>query len=116
MVKIVVLSDTHLPKRARQLPAALWREIDLAEIVFHAGDWVDSATLDAISARASRLVAVFGNNDGDDLRRRLPEVARTTVDGLEIAVVHETGVAPGREERMDALYPGIDVLFFGHSH
>ena len=38
------------------------------------------------------------------------------MDGLRIAVVHETGAAKGREERCDAAYPDVDVLVFGHSH
>ena len=72
--------------------------------------------LDELEARAARLVGVYGNNDGPDLRARLPEVARVDVDGLRLAVVHETGQAGGRERRMDRLFPDTDVLVFGHSH
>ena len=113
---LVLLSDTHLPKRAKALPDPLWRAIDAADVVIHAGDWVDEATLDALEARARRLVGVFGNNDGPDLRARLPEVAREEIAGLRIAVVHETGAAQGRERRMDARFGDVDVLVFGHSH
>ena len=80
------------------------------------GDWVDVATLDAIEARAARLIGVYGDNDGADLRARLPEVARAAIEGLRFGVVHETGTAAGRERRMDAEYDGCDVLVFGHSH
>ena len=38
------------------------------------------------------------------------------MDGLPIAVVHETGAAKGREERCEAAFPEADVLVFGHSH
>lgn len=113
---LLLIADTHLPKRAKALPDAVWREVDAADIVVHAGDWVDEATLDALEARAKRLVGVFGNNDGPGLRARLPEVARFEVDGLRFAVVHETGSAAGRERRADAAYPDTDVLVFGHSH
>ena len=82
----------------------------------HAGDWVDVALLDELEARSRRLVACYGNNDGPELRRRLPEVARTEVDGLRLAVVHETGGKQGRERRCAAAYPDADVLVFGHSH
>lgn len=67
----------------------------------HAGDWVDVATLDRLQARSRRLVAVHGNNDGPELRARLPEVARADLGGVRLAVVHETGPARGREARCD---------------
>jgi putative phosphoesterase len=72
--------------------------------------------LDALEDRAARLVGVWGNNDGPPLRERLPEVARVQLDGLRLAVVHETGAAAGRERRCAAAYPDVDVLVFGHSH
>ena len=89
---------------------------DEADVVIHAGDWVDAATLDLLEARSRRLVGVWGNNDGPELRRRLPEVARVELGGLRFAVVHETGGAAGRERRCDELFPDVDVLVFGHSH
>ena len=115
-MRLVVLADTHVPKRARDLPEQLWRDIDRADLVVHAGDWVDESLLDSLEARASRLVAVWGNNDGPALRRRLPEIARVDIDGLRLAVVHETGARTGRETRADRSFPDTDVLVFGHSH
>jgi uncharacterized protein len=94
----------------------VWAAVDSVDVVVHAGDWVSVELLDALEARAARLVAVFGNNDGAQLRARLPEVARVRLDGLVLAVVHETGAAPGRERRCAAAYPDVDVLVFGHSH
>ncbi len=111
-----MMSDTHLPKRARELPAPLLAETERADVVLHAGDWVDTATLDLLQARSRRLVAVYGNNDGPELRARLPEVARADLGGLRFGVVHETGAAQGREARCAARFPGLDVLVFGHSH
>lgn len=70
--------------------------------VLHAGDWVDESLLDAMTARARRLIGVYGNNDGPALRARLPEVARVDLDGLRVAVVHETGPRTGREQRCAA--------------
>lgn len=115
-MKLVLISDTHLPVRARDLPAPLWEAVDAADVVVHAGDWVSVDLLDALEARAARLVAVYGNNDGAALRARLPEVARVELDGVRLAVVHETGPAAGRERRCAAAYVDDDVLVFGHSH
>ena len=113
---MVLLADTHVPKRAHDLPPALWSAIETADLVIHAGDWVDVRLLDALEHRARRLVGVVGNNDGPALRARLPEVARIEVEGIRVAVVHETGAAAGREASMDAAFPDTDVLVFGHSH
>jgi len=110
------MADTHVPKRARDLPERLWRAVDGADVVVHAGDWVDVALFDQLEQRAARLVGVYGNNDGPALRARLPEVARVELDGVRLAVVHETGAAAGREARCARRFPDVDVLVFGHSH
>lgn len=116
MTRLLLLADTHLPKRARELPAEVWRAVEDADLVVHAGDWVEEPLLDDLEVRSRRLLAVHGNNDGPALRRRLPEVARADVDGVRLAVVHETGPATGREARCDEAFPDDDVLVFGHSH
>ncbi|MGS2590537.1 metallophosphoesterase family protein [Streptomyces hebeiensis] len=113
---LLLMSDTHLPRRAGRLPDELLARAERADVVLHAGDWVDVATLDLLEARARRLVGVWGNNDGPELRARLPEVARVELGGLRFGVVHETGPAQGRERRCAERFPGLDVLVFGHSH
>jgi len=115
-MKVLLLADTHVPRRARDLPDRVWAEVRAADVVVHAGDWVEPGLLDLLEQRARRLVAVFGNNDGAELRRRLPEVARETIGGVRFAVVHETGDAKGRERRCQEMYGDVDVLVFGHSH
>ena len=115
-MRLLLLADTHVPRRARDLPPAVWEQVDAADVVVHAGDWVDVALLDALEARARRLVACWGNNDGPELRARLPEVARVELDSVRLAVVHETGPSARREQRMDLAHPDVDVLVFGHSH
>jgi uncharacterized protein len=115
-VRLLLLADTHVPRRARDLPAQVWAEVAKADVVFHAGDWVAPELLDALKAKAARLVACWGNNDGPVLRSRLPERADVLLGGLHFTVVHETGSATGREARMARLYPDSDVLVFGHSH
>jgi putative phosphoesterase len=114
--RLLIMSDTHLPRRAKDLPPQLWAEAEQADVVIHAGDWVDVALLDELERRCSRVVGCYGNNDGPPLRARLPEVATVTLDGLRLAVVHETGQSQGREARCDRAFADIDVLVFGHSH
>jgi putative phosphoesterase len=115
-MQVVLLSDTHLPVRAKKLPAQLWAAIEASDVVIHAGDWVSVALLDELEGRSRQLIGCWGNNDGPELRARLPEVARVSLDGLSVAVVHETGASKGREERCEKAYPDVDLLVFGHSH
>ncbi|WP_107654611.1 metallophosphoesterase family protein [Nocardia suismassiliense] len=115
-MRLLIMSDTHVPKRARDLPEQLWRAVDEADVVVHAGDWVEVGLLDRLEARGKRLIGVYGNNDGPPLRARLPEIARAELAGVRLAVVHETGAAKGREQRCARDFPDTDVLVFGHSH
>ncbi len=114
-MRLLVLADTHLPRRAKDLPAAVWAAAGAADLIVHAGDWVEVGVLDDLQSHAE-VLGCWGNNDGWDLRERLPEVARATVEGVRLAVVHDTGPSTGRDERMAAAYPDVDVLVFGHSH
>lgn len=113
--RLLLLADTHVPKRARALPAAVRRMASDVDLIVHAGDWVEESVLDDLLA-IGPVLGVWGNNDGENLRARLPEVARAEIEGVRLAVVHETGAAAGREKRMDAAYPDTDLLVFGHSH
>ena len=115
-MRLVLISDTHLPHRGRDLPEPVWAAVESADAVIHAGDWVNTELLDALEARSTRLIGCWGNNDGHELRSRLPERADVTLAGVRFTVVHETGAAAGRDARMAARYPETDVLVFGHSH
>lgn len=113
--RLLLISDTHIPGRARRLPDAVVRLADAADLIIHAGDWVAASVLDELETHG-QVLGVYGNNDGADLRERLPEIAHRTIEGLRFAVVHETGDAKTRERRMDAAFPDAEVLVFGHSH
>ncbi len=115
-MRLLLLADTHVPRRARDLPGRVWEEVAQADVVVHAGDWVVPALLDELAGKSARLVACWGNNDGPELRSRLPERADVVLGGVHFTVVHETGGTAGRESRMSRRYPDTDVLVFGHSH
>ncbi len=113
--RLLLVADTHVPKRARALPVEVRRAAAGADLIVHAGDWVDESVLDELVG-IGPLLGVWGNNDGPALRGRLPEIARADIEGVRVAVVHETGASAGREKRMDAAFPDTDLLVFGHSH
>lgn len=113
--RLLLISDTHIPGRARRLPDPVLRAADDADLIVHAGDWVSAGVLDELLDHGD-VLGVIGNNDGGDLATRLPEFASQVVDGVRLGVVHETGDAKRREARMSERYPDLDVLVFGHSH
>lgn len=115
-MRLLLIADTHVPKRARNLPPAVWDAVARADVVLHAGDWVEPSLLDELEDRSRRLVGCWGNNDGDELRARLPERADVDLGGLRFTIVHEAGASEGLDARMARLYPDTDVLVFGHSH
>lgn len=115
-MRLVLLADTHVPARARDLPSEVWAAVDAADVVVHAGDWISQDFHAVLSGRAAQLVGCAGNNDSPALTRLLPAVATVELDGVRLGVVHQTGPATGREARCDRDHPGLDVLVFGHSH
>ena len=116
-MRLLLLADTHVPARARDLPPEVWAAVDEANLVIHAGDWVSVELLDRLEARAEILVGVHGNNDGPELRARLPEVQRFDVSGLQVARRPRNRASrTGREARADARFPLDNLVIFGHSH
>jgi uncharacterized protein len=112
---VVVLADTHIgPQSARRLPPAVYAALDEADLVLHAGDVVTAAVLEELAGFAPTL-AVLGNND-TELVGGLPEQRVFTVDGLQIAMVHDSGDRKGREARLHRRFPTADLVVFGHSH
>lgn len=115
MTEIVVLADTHIRRNStRRLPAAVYAALERADLVLHAGDVVTGDVLDELGGFAPTL-AVLGNNDGE-LAGRLPAERSFTVDGLTIAMVHDSGARQGREARLRRRFPAADLVVFGHSH
>jgi putative phosphoesterase len=116
--RVVVLSDTHLvePGRPgrRDLPEAVWSWIARADVLLHAGDVLDTATLDVLG-RDVPLHAVLGNND-TGLVGVLPETRVVEVAGVRIGMVHDSGPRAGRPSRLRRRFPDCPVVVFGHSH
>jgi putative phosphoesterase len=113
--RLVVMADTHVRDgAARRLPDVLWRAIDGADGVLHAGDVVGNQLLDELEQRVPTW-AVLGNND-HGLETRVPEVLELELDGVRVALVHASGARVGRERRVARRFPDADLVVFGHSH
>jgi predicted phosphodiesterase len=59
----------------------------------------------------------MGNCDAGDIRTwGASDTAVLALGGVPIAMVHDSGLEPGRRERMRKLFPEARVVVFGHSH
>jgi len=87
-----------------------------ADLILHAGDVCTAAVL-AELAEYAPVTAVAGNNDGPDVTEwGAAETAELDLDGLSVAMVHDSGAASGRLLRMRRRFPRADLVVFGHSH
>jgi hypothetical protein len=87
-----------------------------ADLILHAGDVCTALVLQELTEYAP-VVAVLGNNDAQDVADwGAAETAELDLDGLSVAMVHDTGPAVGRLTRMRRRFPRADLLVFGHSH
>jgi putative phosphoesterase len=112
---VVVLADTHIRRGGtRRLPDGAYAHLEHADVILHAGDVLVGEVLDELSGFAP-VHAVLGNNDAE-LVGVLPETRSLDIDGVRIAMVHDSGPAAGRAGRMRRKFPDADVVVFGHSH
>ncbi len=115
-VKVVVLADTHAPRRWKGASPRVAQCLGEADLILHAGDVCIRDVLDELSSYAP-VLAVRGNNDGPDIAAwGAPDRLVTEIDGLTVGMVHDSGAATGRLPRMRRLFPDCDLVVFGHSH
>jgi putative phosphoesterase len=115
-MRIAVLSDTHGPRHWRQCPAAVAAQLTGIELILHAGDVCTPSVLDELSEFAEVRV-VRGNNDGPDVVAwGAPLTREFEVEGVAVAMIHDSGPAAGRGPRLRKLFPTADLVVFGHSH
>ncbi len=63
------------------------------------------------------MIAVVGNNDGPDVTAwGAAGPPRLDLDGLTVAMIHDSGARAGRLARMRRRFPRADLVVFGHSH
>ena len=115
-MRVVVLSDTHAPRRWKSCPPAVASQLRGADLILHAGDVCTAAVLDEL-AQYAPVTAVVGNNDGPDVAAwGAAETVSLAADGLRVAMIHDSGAAAGRLPRLRARFPDAALVVFGHSH
>jgi putative phosphoesterase len=115
--KIVgLISDTHIPARARSIPKEVFKIFENADFIVHAGDLVELSVIDELEQIAPVLV-VYGNMDGPEIREKVPKINSFNFFDWKIGVMHDPGALFGiRKMREIAEQKGFDVLVYGHTH
>lgn len=113
--RIGVISDTHVPWRARRVPDAVLRHFEDVELILHAGDLSTLAVLDQLSAYAP-AEAVQGNVELPEVQAELPIKRELLVGGVAIGLVHILGERKYYARNARREFPLARVVVFGHSH
>lgn len=113
--RVLVLADTHLRRDwpNRRLPERVRDLCGEADAILHAGDVLEAVHLEDL-ARYAPVHAVRGNNDRT--LEDVPEQLEVDIAGVRIGMIHDSGPAEGRAERLHSRFPEADVVVFGHSH
>lgn len=115
-MRVVVLADTHAPRRWKTCPPRVAEHLRDADVILHAGDVCTPDVLDEL-AEFAPVHVVLGNNDGPDVAEwGAPETLHVELAGLRVAMIHDSGQATGRTARMRRRFPDAALVVFGHSH
>ena len=109
-MRLGVIADTHGLLRPEVFE--VFRAVDH---ILHAGDLGPLDLLDELKTLAP-VTAVYGNTDGVEVRRRLPQVAEIELDGFRVALTHGDQFGSPTADKMHATFPHADILVFGHTH
>jgi putative phosphoesterase len=113
---IGLISDTHIPSRAKSLPHAVFRVFANVDYIIHAGDIVELSVIDELE-KIAPVLAVHGNMDGPQIQSVFPKVNSLKVADWKIGVTHDPGGFQGLcKMRELANQNGFDVVVFGHTH
>ncbi|MCX7720396.1 MAG: metallophosphoesterase [Dictyoglomus thermophilum] len=117
MVKIGVISDTHLPSRFPYLPQVIIDKLQGVDLIIHAGDWEDTFFLPELQ-KIAEVIGVHGNMDNFEVKRILPAKKIITIEGVKIGITHGSGAPWGIKDRVREVFEGEDlkVIVFGHTH
>lgn len=111
-----LISDTHIPARAREIPIKVFQVFEKVDYIVHAGDLVDLSVIDKLEQLAP-VLAVYGNMDGSEIRGKLPKMNSVKVFDWRIGVMHDPGTLFGMGKMREiAKQNGFDVMVYGHTH
>jgi uncharacterized protein len=115
-MRIAVISDTHMPRGARVLPAECRERLRAADLILHGGDFTGQEFLAELLAIGPPVEGVYGNMDAPELKAALPKEQVVEAGAARIGMVHIPGPRAGREARLLARFPGCHAIVYGHTH
>ncbi|MCF8284429.1 MAG: metallophosphatase family protein [Sphingobacteriales bacterium] len=112
MIKIGLLSDTH-----SHFPDEVYKYFAEVDEIWHAGDVGNMEVIEKLKA-FKPLRAVYGNIDGQEMRKKYPLDVTIELEGLRIWMTHIGGY-PGKyadriRKSLEITRPGLFIS--GHSH
>ncbi|MDD2688826.1 MAG: metallophosphoesterase [Candidatus Omnitrophica bacterium] len=118
MMKIGVISDTHISDRSRDIPQEILDAFKDVDMIIHAGDLVELAVLEKLKKVCSNVKAVWGNMDPEEVKKALPEKQILKVGSHKIAVMHGYGAPNKLIDLLMSVFKNdsVDLIIFGHAH
>ena len=117
-MKIGVISDTHMPEKAKELPPELCKELGKCDMIIHVGDMVTAVVVRDLKKICPNLKAVYGNMDPDEVRKQFPEKEVIQAGKFRIGIKHGYGPPDRLLSLMKEAFKDddVDMIIFGHSH
>jgi len=115
MIKIGVLSDTHLREPGPDFKNMIETHFKGVDKILHAGDFVDWSVAEYLSGQ-KELIAVCGNMDSSDVRRAFPQKRIIELGRFQVGLIHGGGSPFGIESRVRDEFEEVDAIVYGHSH
>jgi len=118
-VRILVISDTHIPLTVKALPPIIEKEAQKSNCCLHAGDLISKVVLQKLSSLTTTY-AVYGNMDDPELKKELPEKLIIPCEEVTIGLTHGRG-SPAKliqtiQKEFTKEKKQIDIFVFGHTH
>jgi hypothetical protein len=117
-MKIGVISDTHIPDKAKEIPPKILEDFKSVDMVVHAGDLVNLSVLEKLKSVCNNVKAVWGNMDPLEVRRILPEKEIIKIGNYKVGIMHGYGSAYSLIDLLAVNFrdDNVNLVIFGHSH
>ncbi len=116
MKLVGLISDTHIPARAKAIPNKVFDIFEDTCLIIHAGDLTRLSVVDELEQMAP-VIAVHGNMDARDVKEKLPVINSVDVYNWKIGITHSMSyfLRTNRSKNMID-NQGFHVFVSGHTH